>query len=149
MVQTFAKSLHDLGWIEGKNLIIEYRWAEGNIERLPGLATELVRSNVDLIVAPATTAVLAVKNATKTIPIVMIFPADPVGTGLVSSQSRSDSNVTGTCSTSSVEIFGKQMQLLKEAAPTRFDLTLNLKTARAIGLTIPQSLLMCADEVIR
>ena len=77
----FLRTLRELGWIDGQNLIIEYRWAEGNVERLPGLAAELVRNKVDVIVAPAGSAALAAKNATSSIPIVMIFAPDPVETG--------------------------------------------------------------------
>ncbi len=116
-LQSFLRALRELGWIEGQNLVIEYRWADGNIERLPALADELVREKVDLIVTPAGTAALAAKKATSTIPIVMIFPADPVGLGLVASVRRPGGNVTGTTSTPSSEIFGKQLQLLKDAVP--------------------------------
>ena len=77
-LQAFLRKLRELGWVEGHNLIIEYRWAEGNVERLPDLAAELVRRKVDVIVAPAGSAALAAKNATSSIPIVMIFPSDPV-----------------------------------------------------------------------
>ena len=97
--------------------MIEYRWAEGNVERLPELAAELIRSKVDLIVTPGGAAALAAKNATKSIPIVMIFPADPVALGLVASLNQPGGNVTGTSSSSGVEIFGKQVQLLKEVTP--------------------------------
>ena len=126
-LQAFLQTLRELGWIEGKNLIIEYRWADGNIERLPSLAAELVAQKVDLIVAPAGTAALAAKKATSSIPIVMIFPADPVGLGLVASVRRPGGNVTGTTSTPSSEIFGKQLQILKEAVPraTRVALLVN------------------------
>ena len=116
-VQSFLRTLRELGWIEGQNLVIEYRWANGDIERLPSLAAELVALKVDLIVAPAGTAALAAKKATGSIPIVMIFPADPVGLGLVARVQRPGGNVTGTTSTPSPEIFGKQLQLLKEAVP--------------------------------
>src|SRR4030095_16028557 len=95
-LQAFLRALRELGWIEGQNLIIEYRWAEGKIERLPDLAAELVRRKVDLIVAPAGSAALAAKNATSSIPIVMIFPSDPVEMGLVASLSHPGGNVTGT-----------------------------------------------------
>ena len=126
-LQAFLRTLRELGWIEGQNLVIEYRWADGNIERLPSLATELVTQKVDLIVAPAGTAALAAKKATSSIPIVMIFPADPVGLGLVASVRRPGGNVTGTTSTPSPEIFGKQLQLLKETVPlaTRVALLVN------------------------
>jgi putative ABC transport system substrate-binding protein len=117
VVQSFERSLHDLGWVVGKNLVIEYRWAEGKIARLPELAAELVRSKVDLIVAPAGSAALAAKNATSSIPVVMIFPIDPVGLGLVASLRRPGGNVTGTAASAGLDIFGKQLQLLKEVVP--------------------------------
>ncbi|HXX83352.1 MAG TPA: ABC transporter substrate-binding protein [Casimicrobiaceae bacterium] len=115
--QVFVQTLRDLGWVEGQNLIIEYRWADGKVERLPELAAELVRLKVDLIVAPAGLAAQAAKNATSSIPIVMIFPADPVELGLVASLARPGGNVTGTTYTPGPEIFGKQLQILKEAIP--------------------------------
>jgi putative ABC transport system substrate-binding protein len=113
----FLRTLRGLGWIEGQNLIIEYRWAEGNVDRLPGLAAELVERKVDVIVAPAGSAALAAKNATSSIPIVMIFASDPVETGLVASLRRPGGNITGTTFTPGPEIFGKQLQILKEAVP--------------------------------
>jgi putative ABC transport system substrate-binding protein len=116
-VQAFFRKLRDLGWVEGQNLAIEYRWAEGNVERLPDLAAELVRLNVDVIVAPAGSAALAAKAATSSIPIVMIFPSDPVEIGLVASLRRPGANITGTTFTPGPEIFGKQLQILKEAIP--------------------------------
>jgi putative ABC transport system substrate-binding protein len=113
----FLRKLRELGWVEGQNLIIEYRWAEGDVERLPDLAADLVRRKVDVIVAPAGSAALAAKNATSSIPIVMIFPSDPVEMGLVASLSRPGGNITGTTFTAGPEIFGKQLQILKEAIP--------------------------------
>ena len=117
VLQAFLRALRELGWVEGQNLIIEYRWAEGKIERLPALAAELVQRKVDLIVAPATSAVLAAKNATSSIPIVMIFPINPVELKLVASLARPGGNVTGTTFTPTPEIFGKHLELLKEAIP--------------------------------
>ena len=116
-VDAFLRKLRELGWVEGGNLLIEYRWADGNVERLPDLAADLVRRNVDVIVAPAGSAALAAKNATSSIPIVMIFPSDPVEIGLVASLSRPGGNITGTTFTPGPEIFGKQLQILKEAVP--------------------------------
>ena len=116
-VDAFVRKLNQLGWVEGQNLVIEYRWAEGDVERLPELAAELVRLKVDVIVAPAGSAALAAKKATSTIPIVMIFPSDPVELGLVASLGRPGGNVTGTTFTPSGEIFAKQLQILKEAVP--------------------------------
>jgi putative ABC transport system substrate-binding protein len=112
-----VRALRDLGWVEGQNLIIEYRWAEGKTERLPALAAELVQRKVEVIVAPAASAAVAAKNATSSIPIVMIFPIDPVETKLVASLARPGGNVTGTTFTPTPEIFGKQLELLKEAIP--------------------------------
>ncbi len=117
VLQSFLRALRDLGLVDGQNLIIEYRWADGKVERLPDLAAELVRQKVDLIVAPAATAAMAAKKATSTIPIVMMFPADPVEQGLVASLSRPGGNVTGTTLATGTEIFAKQLQLLKDAIP--------------------------------
>jgi putative ABC transport system substrate-binding protein len=117
VVAAFLRTLRELGWVEGQNLIIEYRWAEGKVERLPDLATDLVKLKVDLIVAPAGSAALAAKNATTSIPIVMLFPSDPVQLGLVASLGRPGGNVTGTTFTPGPEIFGKQLQILKETIP--------------------------------
>jgi len=116
-LDAFLRKLRELGWVEGQNLVIEYRWAEGNVERLPDLAAELVRRNVDVIVAPAGSAALAAKNATSSIPIVMIFPSDPVEIGLVASLRRPGGNITGTTFTPGPEIFGRQLQILKETIP--------------------------------
>jgi len=117
VLQAFLRRLRELGWIEGQNLIIEYRWAEGDVERLPALAAELVKRKVDLIVAPAGSAALAAKKATSSIPIVMIFPSDPVELGLVASLSRPGGNITGTTFAPGPEIYGKQLQILKETLP--------------------------------
>src|SRR6266480_1702013 len=104
-LDAFLRKLRELGWVEGQNLVIEYRWAEGKVERLPDLAAELVRRKVEVIVAPAGSAALAAKNATSSIPIVMIFPSDPVEMGLVASLSRPGGNLTGTTLTPGPEEF--------------------------------------------
>ena len=116
-VDAFLRKLRELGWFEGSNLVIEYRWAEGDVARLPELAAGLVRDNVDLIVAPAGSAALAAKKATSSIPIVMIFPSDPVQLGLVANLRRPGGNVTGTTFTPDAEIFGEQLEILKAALP--------------------------------
>jgi putative ABC transport system substrate-binding protein len=116
-VKAFVARLGQLGWVEGRNLVIEYRWADGDAERLPALARELVARQVDLIVAPAGVAALAAKRATGTIPIVMIFPADPVGMGLVADLRRPGGNVTGTTFGPGPLLVGKQLELLKETRP--------------------------------
>jgi putative ABC transport system substrate-binding protein len=106
--------LRDLGYVEGKNLTVEYRWAEGSFERLPDLAAELVRLNVDLIVARGTPSVRAAKRATTTIPIVMPISSDAVGDGLVADLARPGGNVTGL-TLMATELSGKRLELLKEA----------------------------------
>jgi putative tryptophan/tyrosine transport system substrate-binding protein len=115
--EAFRQGLRELGYIEGSNILIEYRFAEGKFERLPGLAAELVRLDVDVIVALVTQASIAAKHATKTIPIVMVAVSDPLGSGLVASLSRPGGNVTGTSSMTS-EVAGKSLEMLKEVVPT-------------------------------
>ena len=115
-VEPFRQGLRELGYVEGKNIVIEYRFAEGKFDRLPDLAAELVELKVDLIVANVTQASLAAKGATRTIPIVMQGVSDPVGTGLVASLARPGANVTGT-SAMSAEVVGKSLELLKEVVP--------------------------------
>ena len=114
--EAFRKGLRDLGYVEGEHITVEYRWARGNFERLPDLAAELVRLKVDLIVAVFTQASLAAKNATRTIPIVIVGVADPVEAGLVASVSRPEGNITGT-SSGPAQAAGKQLELLKEILP--------------------------------
>ena len=116
-VAAFVARLATLGWVEGRNLVIEYRWAEGDATRLPAMARELVAMKVDVIVAPAGVAALAAKQATSTIPIVMIFPFDPVGMGLVADLRHPGGNVTGTTFAPGRDLGGKQLQLLKETLP--------------------------------
>jgi putative ABC transport system substrate-binding protein len=109
--------LRELGWVEGQNIVIESRWADGDLDRLPRLAEDLVQRNVDLIVTPATSAALAAKHATDTIPIVMMFPTDPVAQGLVSSLRRPEGNVTGTTNIPIPDMLSKRLQILKEVVP--------------------------------
>jgi putative ABC transport system substrate-binding protein len=114
--EAFRQGLRELGYLEGKNIYIEYRWAEGKIDRLSQLAAELVQLNVNVIVAAGPQATRSAKDATSTIPIVMGFHNDPVGSGLVASLARPGGNVTGL-STLAPEISGKQLELLKEIVP--------------------------------
>jgi putative tryptophan/tyrosine transport system substrate-binding protein len=116
-LQTFLDGLHELGYVEGKNLVIEYRWAEGHYERLPGLAAELVRLPVDVIVTVGDPVVFAAKQATSTIPIVMTSVGDPVARGFIFSLARPGGNVTGV-SNFAVTLMGKWLELLKEILPT-------------------------------
>jgi putative ABC transport system substrate-binding protein len=116
-LDAFQQTLRELGWIEGQNIVIDYRYAEGRLDRLPDLAAELVRLKVDLIVSAGTQGVTAAKNATETIPIVMIGVRDPVGTGLPASLARPGGNVTGVAGSAGLEIVTKQLELLKETLP--------------------------------
>jgi len=116
-LDAFRQGLRELGWVEGQNIVIDYRFAEGRFDRLPDLAAELVRLKVDIIVAVPTPAVTAAKKATETIPIVMIGVGDPVGTGLIASLARPGGNVTGLSFSVGVETFGKELELLKETVP--------------------------------
>jgi putative ABC transport system substrate-binding protein len=109
-------ALKELGYIEGQNIVIEYRWARGRFDRLPELAAELVRLKVDVIVGIVTAASLAAKAATSSIPIVIAGVADPVGVGLAASLARPGGNVTGT-SSMSAEVPSKQLQFLEQVAP--------------------------------
>ena len=112
----FRQGLRQLGYVEGKNFVIEYRHAEGKFDRLPDLAAEIVHLKVDVIVVASTPAIQAVKQATATIPIVMVGPGDPVGLGLIASLARPGGNLTGL-SFLSTELTGKRLELLKEAFP--------------------------------
>jgi putative ABC transport system substrate-binding protein len=114
LVDAFRQELHNLGWIEGKNITIEYRFAEQKRERVPELAADLVRLKVDLIVVSATPQALAAKRATTTIPIVMANVGDPVGAGLVASLARPGGNVTGLASLST-QLITKRLEILKDA----------------------------------
>jgi len=117
MVEVFRQALRDLGYLEGKNIVIEYRYAEGKLDRLPDLAAELVRIQVDIIVAAFDSGARAAKSATRTIPIVMSgVGIDPVETGLVKSFARPGANITGVTNLG-VETAGKRLELLKEAVP--------------------------------
>jgi ABC-type uncharacterized transport system substrate-binding protein len=116
LLETFRQEMRKLGWIEGKNIAIEYRFAEQKPARLPELAADLVRLKVDLIVVSGTSPALAAKSATTTIPIVMANPADPVGAGLVASLARPGGNVTGF-SALSYELDTKRLEILKDVVP--------------------------------
>ena len=118
VVESFRLGLRELGYIEGQNILVEYRWADGRFERLSALAAELARSNVDVIVAQNTVAALATKHATSTIPIIVVTAGDPVGSGLVASLARPGGNVTGLSLFPTLAISGKQLDLLKQAFPT-------------------------------
>jgi putative ABC transport system substrate-binding protein len=128
LLDAFRQRLRELGWVEGQNVLIDYRFAEGRLDRLPDLAAELVQLKVDLIVSLGTQGVTAAKNVTETIPIVMIAVRDPVGTGLIASLARPGGNVTGVSGYAGLESVAKQLELLKETAP---------KTSRVAILSNP------------
>jgi putative tryptophan/tyrosine transport system substrate-binding protein len=112
----FVQRMRELGWIEGRNLAIEYRWAEGHTERLKDLADELVRLKVDVIITHNTPGPLAAKQATSTIPIVFATAGDPVGSGIVASLARPGGNVTGL-SSQTPDVAGKRLELLRQIVP--------------------------------
>jgi putative tryptophan/tyrosine transport system substrate-binding protein len=115
-IEGFRQGLRELGYLEGKNIVIEYRWAEGKPERLPDLAAELVRLKAAIIVTAGPAATRPAKEATSTIPIVMSFDNDPVGSGFVASLARPGGNITGL-SAVFPELSGKRLELLKEVVP--------------------------------
>src|SRR6516165_1857149 len=116
LVEAFRQGLRDLGYVEGKNILVEYRYAEGKDDRMPGLVNELVQLNVDVLVVPTRAGVRTAREATKTIPIVMVVQEDPVATGLVDSLAHPGGNITGL-SRLQRELSGKRLELLKEAVP--------------------------------
>ena len=124
--------LRDLGWVEGKNIGIEYRYAEGKSDRLPDLAADLVRLNVDIIVTTITPDALAAKNATRVIPIVMAAAGEPVASGIVESLARPGGNVTGL-SQMTIELGGKRLELLKEIVPKLYRVAVLWEPATAIS----------------
>jgi putative tryptophan/tyrosine transport system substrate-binding protein len=115
-VEAFRQGLQDLGYVEGKNIVIEYRYGEGKPDRLPTLAAELVSLKIDIIVTGGSSPTRAAKEATVTIPIVMTQDIDPVGSGFVASLARPGGNITGL-SNFAPELSGKRIELLKEIAP--------------------------------
>jgi len=160
-VAAFVQRLRELAWIDGRNLAIEYRWAEGRNERYAENAAELVRLKVDVIVTVATPATLAAKQATAVIPIVFAATGDPVGTGLVASLARPGGNVTGL-SSQTAETAGKRVELLREIVPGlgRLAIMGNVgnpisvlefgevqAAARALGLEVTTSELRRAEDI--
>jgi putative ABC transport system substrate-binding protein len=113
----FRQGLRERGWVEGQNILIEYRYADGGLDRLPRLAEELVHLNVEVIAAGPTPSALAARNATRTIPIVGVSLTEPVAVGLVTSLAHPGGNVTGVTYGADTVIFGKQLELLKESVP--------------------------------
>jgi putative tryptophan/tyrosine transport system substrate-binding protein len=138
LVTAFTLRLGELGWIEGRNLAIQTRWADGHNERFVEFAAEFVRLNVDIIVTPATPGVIAAKQISSTTPIVFAGPGDPVGSGLVTSLSRPGGNVTGL-SQQQTDLAGKRLELLREVVPGL------RRLAVIVGFANPPSLLEASD----
>jgi len=151
LVKAFEDGLRSLGYRVGENVVIEYRFADGQLERLPALAADLVRLGVDIIVTGTNPNTLAAMKATTTIPIVMTNSVDPIGSGLVASLARPGGNVTGLAADTGVEIYAKRFELLKEIlpnlsrvgilwnpdfAPNRNRLTSMRELTQALGLTL-------------
>ena len=118
-LDAFRQGLRELGYVEGGNILLEYRWAEGKFDRLPGLAVELVGLRADVIVTVGTQATLAARQASNTIPIVAAGAGDLVGTGLVESLARPGGNVTGSTNIDP-DLSAKRLELLKETFPSSF-----------------------------
>ncbi len=127
--EAFRQGLRDLGYVEGRNVVIEYRDVEGKFERLPALAAELVALKVDVIVTGAAQATQAAKNATTTIPIIMVAVVDPVRIGLVASLARPGGNVTGLSHFAGQELSGKRLELLREVVPKLSHVAIILNSA--------------------
>jgi putative ABC transport system substrate-binding protein len=137
--EAFRQGLRDLGWVDGQNVRIDYRFADGRFDRLPGLATELLRLNIDVLVATPSVAAVAASRATANVPIVIVNVGDPIGLGLVASLARPRGNVTGTTFSVGLESFGKALELLKATIP-------NLRTvAVLINPANPGQLLAIKD----
>ena len=134
--EALRKGLRDLGYVEGKNVVLEYRWAQGKYERLPELAAELVRLEVDVLVTSGTPATLAAKQTTAAIPLVMVDVGDAVTNGLVASLARPGGNVTGMTVLSAEQLMAKQLELLRDAVPHARQVGILLNPAKgAQGVT--------------
>ena len=120
LIKAMNEGLRELGYVEGRNVVFERRFAEGMQERLPALAAELVQLKVDVLVTGSNPVVAAVKQVTATIPVIMAVSRDPVGAGFIASLARPGGNITGLANDPTSEIIGKNLELLKEAAPRVF-----------------------------
>jgi putative tryptophan/tyrosine transport system substrate-binding protein len=145
-VNAVRAGLRDFGYIEGTNLIIEYRFGDGNYDQLPALAAQLVHLNVDVLVTFAAPGTQAAKSATKTIPIVMAVTADAVGTGLVASLAHPGGNVTGT-TILNPELMAKRLELLKELVPTMTQAAVLLNPDNAANGPVRQAMEMTAKAL--
>ena len=144
LVGPFRKALANLGYVEGRDVVIEYRWAEGNYDRFAALVAELIATGVDVIVTAGTPAAFAVKNATSTVPCVMVAVGDPVGTGLVASLARPGGNLTGLTSIAP-DLEGKRLALLREMIPGLSHFAVLWNPANAFHVAAVKGVLDAAD----
>jgi len=147
LVGPFREGLGDVGYVEGQNLLVEYRWAEGKYERFPALISELIAQKVEVIVTAGTPATLAVKKATTSVPLVIVAVGDPVGTGIVRSLSQPGGNITGVTSIST-EMDGKRLELLREVVPTVSHIAVLWNAASPVQLLAEQQV-QAAAQVLR
>ena len=145
-IVAFRQGLAQVGYIEGRNVAIEYRWADGKYDRLPEMASELAHREVALIIAQSTHAALAAKAATTTIPIVFEIGADPVAFGLVANLSRPDGNLTGIA-TLNVELAAKRLELLHELIPTATIVGLLVNPTGPLGETLSKDVQAASDKL--
>jgi len=146
LVAPFRRALRELGYVEGRDIVIEYRWAEGDYERFPALVTELLAAGAEVIVTAGTPAAFAVKNATKSIPCVMVAVGDPVGTGLVASLARPGGNLTGLTSISP-DLEGKRLALLREMVPSLSHFAVLWNPANAFHVSAVRGVQAAADAL--
>ena len=146
LIGPWRQGLRELGYVEGQNVVVEYRWAEGHYERFPALIKELLALNVDVIVTAGTPAAQAVRRATTTVPLVMVAVGDPVGTGLVASLSRPGGNATGLVSIAP-DLEGKRLQLLREVVPNLAYVALLTNPANPFHVGSEQQLRAAASAV--
>src|SRR5262245_7613965 len=142
----FTQRLHELGWIEGRTVELEYRWGEARMERVSAFAAELVRLKVDVIVTQATQPVILAKQATASIPIVFVATGDPVGSGLVASLARPGGNVTGL-SLQNTETTGKRLEILGYAVPNLIRLAVFYDTGNPSNAPIIRELQVAARQL--
>ena len=147
LVGPFREGLRDLGYDEGRNVLIEYRWAEGKYERFPALIAELIALKVDVIVTAGTPASLAVKKAATSIPLVMVAVGDPIGTGLVTSLARPGGNITGLTSIAA-DLEGKRLELLREVVPKLSHIAVLWNPASAFQV-VAEKEVQAAAQVLR
>ena len=145
-VEALRAGLRDLGYVEGKNVVIEFRWADGNYDRLAALAAEMVRLKVDVLVTYGTPGTLAAKGATTTIPIVMVHSGDAVATGLVASLGRPGGNITGSTSFGQ-ELHAKRLQLLKQVMPRVAQVAVLLNPRNPAVMTDLQQMEIAANSM--